>query len=119
MRNQTDMVDSKDARTADTLLSTLATLSADGADRFDPVQFCYIQAMARRSQQQDGAVAKLVVAKTWEALLEYQSAFSSDYKVLGDSPCSAALVSTPSGLVPQTMPCALARCRPSTILVRR
>lgn len=85
------MIDSADARTAETLHSTLATLEANGADRFDPVRFCYIQSMAKRSQQQDGKVAKLLVEKTWQALQAYQSGFSderTEVKTLLDAVCA-------------------------------
>lgn len=85
------MVDSADAGTADTLHSTLATLQANGADRFDPVTFCYIQSMAKRSQQQDAAVANLLVDKAWQALQAYQSGFSderTDVKTLLDDVCA-------------------------------
>lgn len=85
------MIESADARTADTLHSTLATLEANGVDRFDPVRFCYIQSMAKRSQQQHGKVAKLLVEKTWQALQAYQSGFSeerTEVKTLLDAVCA-------------------------------
>ena len=42
------------------------------------MQTVMTNAMAKRSQLQDDAVASLVGAKTWKALLSYQSAFSSE-----------------------------------------
>jgi hypothetical protein len=64
------------AATSDTVHAALAALEASGADQFDPVQFRYLQAMAMRSQQQDSAVAQLLLKKTWRGLQAYQARFS-------------------------------------------
>lgn len=54
----------------------LAELQALGAERFDPVRFRYIETMARRSAELDGAVAEIVAGKAVLALQDYRSALS-------------------------------------------
>jgi hypothetical protein len=54
----------------------LAELQALGAERFDPVRFRYIETMARRSAELDGAVAEIVAGKALLALQDYRSALS-------------------------------------------
>jgi hypothetical protein len=54
----------------------LAELQALGAERFDPVRFRYIETMARRSAELDGAVADIVANKAALALQDYHSALS-------------------------------------------
>lgn len=54
----------------------LAELQALGAERFDPVRFRYIETMARRSAELDGAVAEIVAGKAVLALQNYHSALS-------------------------------------------
>ncbi len=59
--------------TAEDLRHKLAELEDGGAHRFKPVRFRFIRAMARRSQEQDPAVAAIVAEKALLALNEYQS----------------------------------------------
>lgn len=71
-----DKADSKDDKAStgiDAVLKALAAMEASGADRFDPVRFRYIQAMAQKSLQQSSAVAALLVEKANQALQAYES----------------------------------------------
>jgi hypothetical protein len=56
----------------------LAALEASGADRFNPVRFRYIKAMAERSLQVHETVAGLVAKKALAALQQYQSELSRE-----------------------------------------
>ena len=78
MPHQPDSEASTPTGTAAALYEAVAALEDSGAARFDPVRFRYIQGMAKRSRQQDDAVASLVVEKAWEALRAYQSSFDRE-----------------------------------------
>lgn len=75
MRPSGDRSASSDTQTAATLHEALSALKNCGAERFDAVRFHYIESLATRAQQQDSAVASLLVAKAWRALQSYQSSF--------------------------------------------
>lgn len=49
----------------------LAEVTQSGANRFDPVRFCYIESMAHRARQQRPPVANLVAQKALKALDAY------------------------------------------------
>jgi len=51
----------------------LASLVENGANRFNPVRFRYIESMARRALDKDRAVALIVEKKVQQSLTEYQS----------------------------------------------
>lgn len=53
----------------------IAALRANGADRFDPVRFRFIEALARRSLGQQGDVRRILNGKLAEALAAYRARF--------------------------------------------
>jgi DNA-binding transcriptional regulator YbjK len=59
--------------TAETIWPRFASLVERGADSFDPVRFCYIESLARRSLKLQGAVRRIVEQKAHEALADYQA----------------------------------------------
>ncbi|CAA0101906.1 Uncharacterised protein [Halioglobus japonicus] len=79
MPDHADSETGADTTGKDAVLTTLATLEASGAARFDPVQFRYIQSIAQRSLQQDGAVADLLAEKAHQALKTYESSWADQY----------------------------------------
>lgn len=54
---------------------SLETLRGDGADRFDPVRWRFIEALARRSQQHQGEARRIIDGKLAEALTAYRERF--------------------------------------------
>ncbi len=56
----------------DTLRPRLAALMENGAHRFDPARFCYIESLARRAIGKHGAVCRLIERKALAALVDYQ-----------------------------------------------
>ncbi|MDH4040450.1 MAG: DUF2894 domain-containing protein [Gammaproteobacteria bacterium] len=60
------------------LQAAVAALEAGGGDRFNPVRFRYIKAMAGRSLQPDGTVADLVAEKALAALRQYELELSRE-----------------------------------------
>ena len=62
--------------TSQSLGSMIGTLEASGAHRFDPVRFSFIVAMARRAQQQGGAIGRSVNEAAAKALHDYRAAFA-------------------------------------------
>lgn len=71
-------MDESGTTTALALAAAVAELEASGAQRFDPVRFCYIKAMTMRSQKQGEAVAAVVTRKAAAALREYRSRFTRE-----------------------------------------
>ena len=57
----------------DGLRPGIAALLEAGAQRFDPVRFCYIEAMARRALDQPEPVARITEGKALAALNQYQA----------------------------------------------
>jgi hypothetical protein len=57
--------------------SKLAQLTAQGADRFDPVRFCYIAALIRRSAEKQARVRHRLEDRALEALSDYQKQFEA------------------------------------------
>ena len=51
----------------------IAALLDSGAQRFDPVRFCYIESMARRALDQAEPVARITQGKALAALQQYQA----------------------------------------------
>ncbi len=62
--------------TSQSLGSMIDALKASGAHRFDPVRFSFIVAMARRAQQQGGAIGSRVNEAAAKALYDYRAAFA-------------------------------------------
>lgn len=60
------------------LRDSVAALEASGADRFRPVRFRYIKAMAERSLARNEHVAELVAKKALAALAKYQAEVSRE-----------------------------------------
>jgi len=54
---------------------SLETLRGDGADRFDPVRWRFIEALARRSQLHQGEARRIIDGKLAEALATYSQRF--------------------------------------------
>jgi len=63
------------------ITNALAALHAQGAERFDPVRYCYFQAMLRRASQQREAVAKLINEKVVKGISEYIADFERVKKI--------------------------------------
>lgn len=63
---------------AASLHAALAALEVSGADRFNPVRFGFIKAMAKRCLEQRESVANLVANKALRALEKYQSELLSE-----------------------------------------
>ncbi len=59
----------------DTLGPHLALLVESGAHRFDPVRFCYIESLARRSLGKREPVCRFIERKALKALDDYQVRF--------------------------------------------
>lgn len=57
--------------------SRLALLTEQGADRFDPVRFCYITALVRRSVEKHAPVRRRLEHKALRALDDYQVRFEN------------------------------------------
>ena len=55
--------------------SSLETLRDDGAERFDPVRWRFIEALARRGQQHQGEAKRILDGKLAEALTAYRQRF--------------------------------------------
>jgi hypothetical protein len=53
----------------------LASMRTNGADRFDPVRFHFIEVMARRGLEQQGAVRRILNDRLAEALADYRARF--------------------------------------------
>lgn len=62
------------------LLSKLEALKKTGAHRFDPVRFCYIEALANRATDKRDPVADKIRERAFEALAEYQATFARAQK---------------------------------------
>jgi hypothetical protein len=60
-----------------TAASRLASLTKQGADRFDPVRFCYITALVRRSVEKHAPVRRRLEHKALQALDDYQVRFEN------------------------------------------
>ena len=54
---------------------SLEALRGDGADRFDPVRWRFIEALARRSQQHQGEARRIINGKLAETLTNYRQRF--------------------------------------------
>ncbi len=78
MRSTAGSDDSAHQQTASSLRAAVTALRDSGADRFNPVRFRYIQALATRSREQAGPVASLLEKKAWEALQVYQAAYAGE-----------------------------------------
>jgi hypothetical protein len=72
------MSDTRAEKTAALLQPAIAALEADGSDRFNPVRFRYIKAMAARSLEQRPSVGECVARKAMAALHAYQSELSRE-----------------------------------------
>ncbi len=59
----------------DKLESRLVLLKERGAHRFDPVRFCYIESLSRRSIGKQTSVCRLLEQKALKALDDYQERF--------------------------------------------
>ncbi len=59
----------------DIFRSRLAVLMERGAHRFDPVRFCYIESLVRRSSGKQRSVCRLIEKKILEALSDFQDHF--------------------------------------------
>jgi hypothetical protein len=57
--------------------ASVAALRAAGADRFDPVQFRYIDALAERASLHQGSIKRLLDAKLAQAVAALQERFSA------------------------------------------
>ena len=55
--------------------ATMAALRARGAERFDPVRYRFIEALARRAQAYGGEARRVVDGKLAEAVAEYGKGF--------------------------------------------
>ena len=55
--------------------ASLETLRGEGAERFDPVRWRFIEALARRSQQHQGEARRIIDGKLAEALAAYRQRF--------------------------------------------
>jgi len=55
--------------------ASLETLRGDGAERFDPVRWRFIEALARRGQQHQGEAKRIIDGKLAEALAAYRERF--------------------------------------------
>lgn len=53
----------------------IASLRTNGADRFDPVRFHFIEVMARRELEQQGAVRRILNDRLAQALADYRARF--------------------------------------------
>ena len=62
--------------TSQSLDLMISTLQSSGADKFDPVRFNFIRAMARRAREQSGAVKDKVNEAAGRALFNYQASFA-------------------------------------------
>ena len=62
----------------------LQTLRANGADRFDPVRFHFIEALARRVPAHGGAVRRILESKLDAALAAYGERFEQAQSAAGD-----------------------------------
>ena len=62
--------------TSQSLGSMISTLKASGGHNFDPVRFSFIAAMARRAQEQGGAIESSVNEAAAKALYDYRAAFA-------------------------------------------
>jgi hypothetical protein len=60
-----------------TLHLNIDALEANGAHRYDPVRFIFIQSMARRTLGKSGSLYKSLERKAMSALAEYQKNFDS------------------------------------------
>ena len=79
----------------------LATLRKNGGDRFDPVRFRYIEAMAGRSARCSGAAASAIATRTLAAIDAYCSAWQeADERKI--APTATTLSSAREGLVALT-----------------
>ena len=63
----------------------IEALRATGADRFDPVGFCFIEAMARRTVARRDGVKAILTAKLANALLAYNERFEQARTRAGDA----------------------------------
>ena len=68
------------ADAADELLQKIAELESKGADRFDPVRFCYIRSMIQRSAEKSGSAGAAICQKASEALAGYQKNYETARK---------------------------------------
>lgn len=68
------------------LQSQLEQLRQAGSDRFDPVRFRFMEAMARRATEQEEAVASVVEEKAMAALQQYQRDLSNRVDTEQDTP---------------------------------
>lgn len=67
--------DEADAHPSDTIRRKMGALLMQGANRFDPVGFRFIESMARRSEHQNAQVKRLLENKLIKALENYQFRF--------------------------------------------
>jgi len=88
----------------------LAALRARGASRFDPVQFCFIEALDRRSAAHQGEARRLLDDKLRRLLSAYGERF--DQAQAAAARAALAAVTVPAGL-PANTPSALTTDRPA------
>ncbi|WP_341248766.1 DUF2894 domain-containing protein [Cupriavidus pauculus] len=67
---------------SDDLHATIAAWRDSGADRADPVRFCFIAAIARRAARYDGEAGRLLEARLTRLVADYR-------EVLARAPCDA------------------------------
>lgn len=68
---------------------SLAELRANGASRYDPSRFHYIESMARQASERRQAVALIIEVKAANALRQYQADFSLARQAVGELVASA------------------------------
>ena len=61
----------------------ISTLQSSGADKFDPVRFSFILAMARRAREHGDAVKDKVNEAAAKALWDYQASFAQAKEAAG------------------------------------
>lgn len=70
------------------LRAQLEGLRREGADQIDPVRFCYIEALARRSLAYHGAVRQLLDARLAQALAAYRKKVVAPLRPASADPAS-------------------------------
>lgn len=80
----------------------LQTLRLNGADRFDPVRFHFIEALARRVPAHHGAAQRILESKLAAALAAYDQRFEQARSAAGDSVAQIAKSVRQTGLAELT-----------------
>ncbi|SFC62886.1 Protein of unknown function [Polaromonas sp. OV174] len=66
-------------------VTAIASLRDGGADQFDPVRLHFLEALARRTRDREGAVKRILEDKLNHALAAYQKRFEQTNKALHDA----------------------------------